>query len=187
MALSGVSEVHRWLILAVSRWIFSFISTSAHSRAKNDLIQNHPPRRSPLLARRQYALDPFLLLGTDHTPCRVELDSQTLHVIGIGAQVRNVPVVLSSVEGNDIEQVAKVEFSEDPTSVSQVDLANRDPLKVGSLGVDGSVRETDGVVGVGATSSSERVVRVLRTGFEVVVCGPGVSSVRPTRAKSEAQ
>lgn len=98
VASSGVCEVHRWLILLRQYGTGGRSGTRSvgYSRAKDDLVENHLPDGSPVLAGLETLLNPLFLLLTNQASGRVELLSKLSDVVDVVVQVGDVSVVLPS-------------------------------------------------------------------------------------------
>jgi hypothetical protein len=128
--------------------------------AKNDLVEDQSPLRAPLGAIVQGLPEPFLLDRSGDRSGRVEVDSQVRNVVGVDIDVCHVAIVLPGVKGNDIKQVSKLKIPPNPLFVVDIDLANRDPLMVRSLGIGGPFGKAHTRLSAERTTGGVRVVRV---------------------------
>lgn len=128
----------------------------------DDLLSDNLPDRTAVLGFLEVVVEPPLLLAAHQTAVGIVADASD--VVGVVVYVRDVAIVLTGVEHEDISELADLEFSPDAQRIGRVHLADGHPFKVGLDGVALALGEFDTVY-----SARFGVVRISASGIPSVV------------------
>ena len=108
---------------------------------ENGLRSDDSPGCRPLRGRLELAEKPVFLTTAHHrAPCVIR---DLMDVIGIPVQISDGPIVLTSVEHDEVKQCADGKASPNPQIVVHLNLADRHPLEISSNSVHLSLVNTN--------------------------------------------